>query len=579
MIEFAKVRHTPQGPVCQATGDMYFSLQDGPAETRQHFVVGSQMAQRLAHLPAHGRFTVGEIGFGTGLNLLEAWRLFRDMAPDSATLHWVSFERFPLSPADHRQALAHLSADYQADAQALCDAMPCWPLPGFHALSLFGGRVRLLLWLGEALEGLQALGFGEGGGVDTWWLDGFAPSVNPEAWTDALTACLPGHALAGATVATFSAAGAVRRGLQAAGFEVEKKPGFGQKRECLAGALPGTWQPAAVPMWRAENRPVKVAGAGMAGAAVAAALVARGAQVVVEDPQPPASQASGNPQGLVQPRLSGVGALTGDWARAAWVHADRQLRARGLLEVSGVRHLAGSDKAMRRLMRQVQALAWPEAVVQLEADGVLLPEAGWVRPQALVQAWLGQVEVVRRAWDGQVAADEVRVVATGRWLDQCLPSLFVSRGQLAVLEGSAVRGSGLGDEARMGGGGYWIPDADGTGVLGATRHEGDLEEAVREADRQALLEKLPVLGVSGQVVAERVSFRTHAPDHLPVVGRLDCDQGEVWALGALGARGVTSAALGAQLLVAQMLGEPLPVPVTWAQALAPMRLQGAGESL
>ncbi len=93
-------------------------------------------------------------------------------------------------------------------------------------------------------------------------------------WTPALFAELARLSHAGTTLATFTCAGFVRRGLNEAGFAMAKVPGFGHKREMLAGALerPVAPTPCLVCPPNAPQGPrtALVIGAGLAGCATAA---------------------------------------------------------------------------------------------------------------------------------------------------------------------------------------------------------------------------------------------------------------------------------------------------------------------
>ena len=73
------------------------------------------------------------------------------------------------------------------------------------------------------------------GMADAWYLDGFSPAKNPELWEAGLLRAVGAHTAPGGTFATYSAAGAVRRALEAAGFTVERRPGFGRKRHMSLG--------------------------------------------------------------------------------------------------------------------------------------------------------------------------------------------------------------------------------------------------------------------------------------------------------------------------------------------------------
>lgn len=202
--------------------DGYYAGPDGLAESRYVFLAANQISARPAPL------TVGEIGFGTGLNFLATW-----LARPTGYLHFISVEKQPLSPADLARALVAWP-ELTTLAAVLAGDYP--PLrPGWHERAWEQGRVRLSLWFGEALEGLRDWPVAS---VDAWYLDGFAPARNRDAWSLELFQQLaarshPEHT----TFATFTAAGQVRRDLAQAGFRVEKQPGFGRKREMIRGGF------------------------------------------------------------------------------------------------------------------------------------------------------------------------------------------------------------------------------------------------------------------------------------------------------------------------------------------------------
>lgn len=208
--------------------DRYFSAESGIDETRHVFLQGNRLAERFASLGAGQVFRIGETGFGTGLNFLCAWRLFEQMAPIGATLEFRSVEAFPLDTASLRAALA-LWPEQVSWAELLCTA---WPdaTPGSHRLSF--GRVRLLL---DVADVAVALKHWPARSIDAWFLDGFAPAKNPAMWSDAVLAEAARASRPGASLATYTSAGWVRRGLQQAGFEVWRVPGFGTKRQMLVG--------------------------------------------------------------------------------------------------------------------------------------------------------------------------------------------------------------------------------------------------------------------------------------------------------------------------------------------------------
>jgi tRNA U34 5-methylaminomethyl-2-thiouridine-forming methyltransferase MnmC len=205
-------------PVAVDFGDPYFSLDGGLAETRYVFLAGNALPQRFA--PG---FRIAELGFGTGLNLVALWLAWQASGVPGR-LHYTGFEAFPLSRKDIARALAAFPEVAGLVPDLLALAAEGWlEREGLSARLIPGdARVTLPAWDGAA---------------DAWFLDGFAPAKNPELWEPALMTEVARHTAPGGTFATYTAAGHVRRALAAAGFTVERRPGFGRKRHMTAGRL------------------------------------------------------------------------------------------------------------------------------------------------------------------------------------------------------------------------------------------------------------------------------------------------------------------------------------------------------
>ncbi len=207
-------------PVARAFDDPYFSLAGGLDETRHVFLAGNDLPARL-----RDGVQIAELGFGTGLNLL-ALGLMWGAAGQPGTLHFTSFEAFPMAAPDMARALAHFP-----EAAAVAGPLLAAVGAGKTAFRLPGVEVRLIL--GDARQTLPVWD----GAADAWFLDGFSPAKNPEMWGADLMAEVARHTAPGGTFATYTAAGFVRRGLAAAGFGVQRLPGFAGKRHMSAGRL------------------------------------------------------------------------------------------------------------------------------------------------------------------------------------------------------------------------------------------------------------------------------------------------------------------------------------------------------
>lgn len=207
-------------PVSARFDDPYYSLEDGLAETRHVFLRGNDLPERFAD-----GFAIAELGFGTGLNLLAAWEAWVKSGA-RGRLHYTSFELYPLRVADLRAALAPF-AELADKAEALAALLAGGAVAGRL------GPVAFTLVVGDARATVPRWQ----GAADAWFLDGFAPARNPELWEAELLGAVAAHTRQGGSFATYSAAGAVRRGLAAAGFRVTRCDGFGRKRHMLRGGL------------------------------------------------------------------------------------------------------------------------------------------------------------------------------------------------------------------------------------------------------------------------------------------------------------------------------------------------------
>lgn len=557
-------------PQSSLYGDVYFSSVDGLAETQAVFLAGCGLPERFSE---QRDFVVGELGFGSGLNIAALLDLWRREKPNGGRLHIFSIEAHPLERDEAARILAHWPQLGEA-AQVLLDH---WPgrARGFHRVDLPGFDAVLDLAVMDVVEALEAWE----GAAHAWFLDGFSPALNPAMWRDEVLAAVARRSAPGARAATFTVAGAVRRGLQAAGFEVAKRPGFGRKRERLEAWLP---PPDEVGEPEVPPRPTSLAviGGGVAGAALARAARALGLAVTVVD-DPDGVAASGNPAGLVTPALDAGGGPRAALYAQAFARAVQLYDAMPQVVVArDVLQLPQSERDPARFATVAgQDLFEPGAmaVVSFPETGspaLAMRAALVVEPPAIAAAWSG--EVVRRrvdrlerdgpdqngAWRLLDAAGELIIradrvaIATGAGSDVLAPDLPLTpvRGQASWTDGLSTRPVAFG--------GYAVPTR--TGVLfGATHDRGDPAVDVRPEDHlrnlATLAKGLPTLArrLEGRAFEGRAALRATTADRLPLAGvRTD----GVLVLAGLGSRGLCLAPLLAEHLIARMLGVPSPLP-------------------
>jgi tRNA 5-methylaminomethyl-2-thiouridine biosynthesis bifunctional protein len=573
--------------------DIYFSPADGLAEAREVFLRGCGLPEAWR---GRQRFVVSELGFGTGLNVLALIDLWRTTRPTpTSVLHIFSVEAFPMSREDAGRALSA----WPDLADLASPLLAQWPRgrDGFHRIEWQGHGAILDLAILEAEPALAAWS----GFADGWFLDGFAPSKNPQMWRPEVLNLVAARSAPDARAATFSVAGAVRRGLQAAGFEITRAPGFGRKKERLEARLAPT-NDARRPARRVQGRPrIAVIGAGIAGAALARAFRGLGHETQIIDADRPGAGGSGNLSALVTPRLDagrGPGAALHAQAFARAVQLYRR-ETPGAIIAEGALQLATQPRDEGRFSKitdwrgfdpgaieRLDAGAAAAALTEAQAPAALsLRDALVVDPAAILEPWIGQdcirADIIRLdrddgAWrladrGGQEMRADIVCLAGGPGATRLAAGVRLRpvRGQATFTDGVAFSG----EAAAFGG--YAIPTR--TGVLFGATHDRDdwsIDPSAEDDDRnlRALAEGRPALAdrVRGIALSARASLRAMSPDHLPLAGAVAGSPG-LFVLSGFGGRGFTLAPLLAEAVAAEALGAPSPLPRALARLVDPGR--------
>ncbi len=379
--------------------DIYYNPDDPLGESRHVFLQGSQLDTLIQQ---HPHLVLAETGFGTGLNFLATWQHWQRRAQPGQWLRYYSIEGYPLLRTQLRKALQPID-EIAGLAEKLLEQYPD-DQRGWHSLIWPEDRVELILLLEPVTEALSRLA----ARVHGWYLDGFAPARNPEMWSDTVMDHLARLSQPGTRLATFTAAGAVRRGLAARGFKMAKRAGFGNKREMLTGIFQRESQEV-LPNWmrhRAESsRQAIVVGAGIAGAQVAWHLHQAGMDVVVVDQaERAATGGSGNPRGLLSPALHADGSLSSRFYQQACGYAWRQISHLQKqypfpAQAQGIHRLLAPEETAR-FRQALQKLGIGKTVADIEQatlpDGTTQPAlhwktTGWVEPAGWIDALLQDI--------------------------------------------------------------------------------------------------------------------------------------------------------------------------------------------
>ncbi|MDO5091314.1 MAG: tRNA (5-methylaminomethyl-2-thiouridine)(34)-methyltransferase MnmD [Cardiobacteriaceae bacterium] len=595
LLSHAELGERDGQPFAAAFADIYYNPANGIAESEHTFLAGNDLPARFAALGS-GHFTIGETGFGTGLNFFLTAQHFLEHAPD-ARLTYISAEKYPIAP----ESLARIQRDF-----------PCRELraaflrqnpdnhPGFHLLHLHP-RIDLLLLLGDAASLYHELD----AKVDAWYLDGFAPAKNPDLWTDALWQAIARLSHPGTTAATFTAARSVRDGLAYAGFHVERVPGFGRKRHMLRARChsprpaPPAWHDRPPPV--ADSRPIAVIGAGIAGSATAARLAACGHHVHLyhdDAAHPPASAVP-----VAIPYLN-PGIIDNSERRyhlTAWHHAWRSLHTLaahtpGIFTPCPIQRLANSSARHETLFAQ-QLLS--PAHWQYDSGTLSDMQSGIVHLPQLCAALQTHPRIERRP----LAVTDLHTLGNGYaavvlacgWQTALIPEAY-ARNAIRPLRGQGTSFAGFTPEIVTCGDKTLIPLESGI-YAGASYQPNDHDLAARPADRNANAAAVHHLYPDATLSDARdfVGIRGASRDYLPLVGALARSDAlshdyaawrknaqhpvhaapvyhpGLYIHAALGSKGVSHAFLNADLIAAQIGGTPLPLPRSLLPHLAPAR--------
>lgn len=579
-LQAANVHFNDAGtPVADHFDDVYFSNDSGCDETQHVFVEGNDLAQRWQNCRTR-HFTIAETGFGTGLNCLVAMRAFKQFRAANPEhplqqLYIVSTEKFPIAVDDLTRALAVFPS--VADEVAALAALYPPALPGCHRLALPDWHTTIDLWMGDVHELLPQWHCPQEGLVDAWFLDGFAPSKNPDMWTDALFSQMARLSKSGATFATFTAAGIVKRGLKAAGFTIAKRKGFGRKRDMLTGIL--TTAPAqriSVP-WHYRypvhcangNEHIAIIGAGLAGSSLALTLCQRGIRVSLFGHAPHAADgASGNRQGGFYPQLQADLSNPALIQAHGFLYAKRHydaLSAQGMVfthDTCGVLLLGFSEEVQKRQQNLLTKALWPEQLIHpvspqqasalsgidIHESGLFVAQGGWLCPAEVVEAQLTaarQTGLLHEQYDSRLSLigedNDIQLLHNEQPIQA--DRIIIAAGhectefsQLAHLPLRPVRGQveavpvqkPLNQLATvLCHKGYLTPGWQGRHALGSTYVKGDRDTQPRATESEQNL-ATHAKALSNYVWAQaiehdnqaRASIRLGSADHQPVIGAI-----------------------------------------------------------
>ncbi|MDW3095223.1 MAG: bifunctional tRNA (5-methylaminomethyl-2-thiouridine)(34)-methyltransferase MnmD/FAD-dependent 5-carboxymethylaminomethyl-2-thiouridine(34) oxidoreductase MnmC [Gammaproteobacteria bacterium] len=552
-------------PCSELFGDPYFSLTN-PLEESQHvFLSSTNIVQRWKNT----QFTIAELGFGFGINFITTFNEWREHYSSEQHLHYISFERYPVQPADLAQCYKQLNIP-SALTDYLLEHYPL-PIKGFHRIEFNQYKLTLTLVFGEALACLKECNFV----ADAWFLDGFAPSKNKTLWSNEIANQLNRLTCNGGTLSTYSAASEVRKTFTKAGFNIEKKPGYGKKREMLVGTLINktisnkhtlkdkSWLISHSAI--TKNKHALVIGAGMTGTAISSALAKRGWQVTMVDKNSTlASEASGNDNAILMPRLSADHNIQSQLTLLGFLYSLHYLNNLekflntfrwhqcGAIQIprddaqwKRMQLIASQENIPPKLFQAVnQQQASELANCTIDRDGWYLPLAGWVSPIELCAALTEQytdnisfranteicsIEKNDSQWiaynpeQEECSADIVIIanaMAANQFSQTSWCQLHPKRGQISLIP---KRDCNIQPSRIVCADAYITPTINSHYVVGATFITADTSTDIRQSEHKENMLKISKMIPSYhfnelQSLGGRAGIRAVSTDRLPIVG-------------------------------------------------------------
>ena len=587
MTEQPPLPQLPKPDVCFVDGqlvssefdDIFFSAQDGLAETQHVFIAGTSLEKMLAE---NTHLVIGETGFGTGLNLCAVMALL-DTSDSQCRIDYISFEASPLEAGTADRALSAFSGLDAYRHQLIASWPRRWP--GVHHVELCNGQLHLQLHYGQAEDILPTLDFT----ADTWFLDGFAPARNDSLWSETVLRNIGRLSRAGTKLASFTVAGAVRQRLAETGFEVTKQPGFGHKRHMLVAEMKAGRQ--ALPATEQADQHVLIVGAGIAGCALSYHLDRLNiSHQLIDAETGVAGQASGNPAGLVLPHLSVGDSLAARLSLSAFADMLAPLDASGAILSEQVVSLDMPDIKARR-QQKLATQGYPEDLacyrtadelsemlnISVDVGGMVIPQAKLISPRPFC-AYLAASEPIKAqitdmarhaaGWlltssEGVQFDGTHLVLSSGHALPDMLEQLGYSSGRFQLTTGqiSLMPARDMPEDLPALNFGGYLARLPEQVMLGAS-YDFTLSDRVLERAHRHNLALLPeqlhhlidtdISGWQGRV-ANRLAteFRMPLCDY-------DCG-GQIEGLsvlGALGSRGLTLGFFLARHLAGQIAGRP-----------------------
>ena len=569
------------GIYSKSYNDIYFDKLNGPKETEHVYLNTNNLTKKFKNKQ---KFVIAEIGFGTGLNFLLTWKLWKENRKTNGSLTYISFENAPLSKKDIERVYKKFKK-LDGYSRFLLKNIP-ERYKSTHRIFIKADNINLIL-IYDDITSLINFNFK----ADTWFLDGFSPKKNPLVWTDKLFKQLYNFTNLDGSLSTFSVAGHIRRGLFKAGFKVSKVSGYGNKKE-ISYAIKKDLISSNQYKFSCEKKigPVAIIGSGISGASLAYALRKRNIECfIIDKSYKLANGASGNKTALQMPKLTMDNSPYGQLSLEAFLFSRKIAKSLNAIPRSdGLFLIPSRDRDILKFKKLLEN-NWPLDLLNNNYDKlnflkfinhIYMKSSGIVDNSKFIQNLIKDVEFISKFDVKKITSkDSFNIIIdkfgnrlkakTVIWangfemtnLSQNLPIKPIS-GQVTYLKANELS-SNL--KINFSYGHHLSQAFRGYHQIGASFNR-NANTCFREIDQNTNINSIPEflrknIYYNIDESGHRVSVRASTKDRMPFFGDLSSLTGKksnnIYILGGMGAWGFVYAPFYAELLVTKIINDQL----------------------
>ena len=559
-------------------------------ECEHVFIDGNNLKNRFRDLSPNSNFSIGEIGFGIGLNFLITCKAWLKYTEHNQVLEFYSFDKYIFALEDFNEFISS-SSELKEYSEQLIKYYPK-NIKGIQKISLFDGRISLNLIIGDisdTQEYIKSMTY-----IDAWFLDGFSPSKNPDLWSKELINSIGNTSYESSTISTYTSSGLVKRNLIDSGFAVRRTKGFAGKRHMLKGdAL------SKVSSKQGYSKKVAVIGSGITGCILSYLLAQKGIEVdLYEQSDSICAGASSHELLVTYPRLSAHDSAYGRFNLLSYVYATnfyenlktQSWKKTGVLILNHDEDTARRQKALleRRSDGKIyRHLNYAEASelsgIEVKYDGLHFKDAGYVLPNELCGFLTGseKINVFTNSKIENLSGDGMKTTFTIRdehfeYDDVCLctgsdsselmniDGFSTKRGQVSHLES-------IGKISRINlpicAKGYISPEVSNLHIVGSSYSDHKHTDLTQEEHLSNLKKLQTILDEDVKVKSGKVGLRAISKDHMPMVGKKD----GIFLNTCHGSRASVSAPICAEIISNLITEDAPPLQSRELKALCPLR--------